>query len=221
MACVIEEVDPASDAMRYEDALERILIDAGRDPTKFLAAVFAFLHAKTRFFAQPDASKALARLLRNVKKAAPATKGVASGFLGAAPEAAAATASGAGPSAEPRAPQTNGHAQVRLIRSRGSLLHTHDWRACLAGHDAMRLTHEHVVRWQVMLCIGLRNWLWHLLSLCVPVPAVLRAVLGDVKLASTDISGQRASAHCMMCAGSRSSARGGGRAACRRSRRSP
>ncbi len=42
MACVIEEVDPASDAMRYEDALERILIDAGRDPTKFLAAVFAF-----------------------------------------------------------------------------------------------------------------------------------------------------------------------------------
>lgn len=114
MSCVIEEVDPAADAGRYEDALERILIEAGRDPTKFLAAVFAFLHAKTRFFAQPDASKVLARLLRDVRKAAPAAKGVASGFLGTAPEAAAAHASGAGPSAEPQAPapQTNGHAQV-------------------------------------------------------------------------------------------------------------
>jgi hypothetical protein len=182
MACVIEEVDPASDAMRYEDALERILIDAGRDPTKFLAAVFAFLHAKTRFFAQPDASKVLARLLRDVKKAAPATKGVASGFLGAAPEAAAAPASGAGPSAEPHAPQTNGHAQVRWIHGRGSMLHMYDWRACPADHDAMRRRMSMWSGWQVTLCIGLRNWRWHLCRYTRLFQHCWRAVLDEFKL---------------------------------------
>ena len=101
MSCVIEEIDPATDPKRYEDALERILIESGRDPTKFLAAVFAFLQAETKFFSQPDASKVLARLLRDVKKAAPPGKHV----------------SGAATVQEPHAPaaHTNGTSQVRLL----------------------------------------------------------------------------------------------------------
>ena len=118
MSCVIEEIDPAADPLRYEDALERILIESGRDATKFLAAVFAFLHAKTSFFAQPDASKVLARLLRDVKKAAPPGKGVPSGFFGSkAAEPPAKHASAAAPRQEPQAPaaHTNGTSQVRLM----------------------------------------------------------------------------------------------------------
>ena len=116
MSCVIEEIDPAADPLRYEDALERILIESSRDATKFLAAVFAFLHAKTNFFSQPDASKVLARLLRDVKKAAPPGKGVSSGFLGSkAAEPPAKHASAAAPVQEPQAPaaHTNGTSQVR------------------------------------------------------------------------------------------------------------
>ncbi|KAK9844019.1 hypothetical protein WJX81_002051 [Elliptochloris bilobata] len=116
MSCVIEEVDLASDPTRYEDALERILVESGRDATKFLAAVFAILHSKTNFFSQPDASKVLARLLRDVKKAAAPGKGVSSGFFGAAAaEPAVKHASAAAAAPEPLEPaaHTNATSQVR------------------------------------------------------------------------------------------------------------
>lgn len=117
MSCVIEEVDPAADPLRYADALERILIECGRDPAKFLGAVFAFLHAKSSFFAQPDASKVLARLLRDVKKGGVAAKGVSSGFFGgvtAEPAAKHATAASAAAPPPTPAQQINGSAQVPL-----------------------------------------------------------------------------------------------------------
>lgn len=66
--CVIEEIDPSSDPTRYDDALERILIDHQRDGKAFLAACFDFLDRKTRFFKDPSVSKTLARLLRDVKQ---------------------------------------------------------------------------------------------------------------------------------------------------------
>lgn len=118
MSCVIEEVDLAADPLRYEDALERILIESGRDPAKFLGAVFTFLHAKSSFFAQPDASKVLARLLRDVKKGGVAAKGVSSGFFGgvtAEPAAKQATAASAAAPPPMPAQQTNGSAQVPLL----------------------------------------------------------------------------------------------------------
>jgi hypothetical protein len=62
-SCVIEEIDPASDPTRYDDQLERILIDHQGDGKKFLASVFDFLDRKSRFFNDPNVSKTLARLL--------------------------------------------------------------------------------------------------------------------------------------------------------------
>lgn len=67
-SCVIEEIDPASDPTRYDDQLERILIDHQGDGKKFLASVFDFLDRKSRFFNDPNVSKTLARLLRDVKQ---------------------------------------------------------------------------------------------------------------------------------------------------------
>ena len=66
--CVIEELDPASDPTQYDDQLERILIDHQGDGKKFLASVFDFLDRKSRFFNDPNVSKTLARLLRDVKQ---------------------------------------------------------------------------------------------------------------------------------------------------------
>ena len=66
--CVIEEIDPASDPTRYDDQLERILIDHRGDGKAFLASVFNFLDRKSRFFNDPTVSKTLARLLRDVKQ---------------------------------------------------------------------------------------------------------------------------------------------------------
>lgn len=76
---VIEELDD-SDAFQFDDTLERILIAQKRDGYKFLEVVFAFLERHSSFFKQPDASKQLARLLRDVKRpASTISNGVAKG----------------------------------------------------------------------------------------------------------------------------------------------
>ena len=63
--CVIEELDP--DQFRFDDDLERIFHEHERRPKDFLAAVFDFLDRKSPFFRDPNVSKTLARLLRDVK----------------------------------------------------------------------------------------------------------------------------------------------------------
>ncbi|CAK0781081.1 hypothetical protein CVIRNUC_005280 [Coccomyxa viridis] len=63
--CVIEELDP--DQFRFDDDLERIFHEHERRPKEFLAAVFDFLDRKSPFFRDPNVSKTLARLLRDVK----------------------------------------------------------------------------------------------------------------------------------------------------------
>ena len=76
---VIEELDASSDAYKYDDQLQRIYADKKKNDYDFLTAVFAFLDRRSGFFHQPEASKHLARLLRDVKRdsnnpAAQATK---------------------------------------------------------------------------------------------------------------------------------------------------
>lgn len=63
--CVIEELDP--EQFRFDDDLERIFHDHERRPKEFLATVFDFLDRKSPFFRDPNVSKTLARLLRDVK----------------------------------------------------------------------------------------------------------------------------------------------------------
>ena len=63
--CVIEELDP--DQFRFDDDLERMFHECERQPKEFLAAVFDFLDRKSPFFRDPNVSKTLARLLRDVK----------------------------------------------------------------------------------------------------------------------------------------------------------
>lgn len=67
---VIEEIEDGEGLQShpYDDQLERVLIDQNRDGYKFLTAVFDFVDRHSKFFQQPDASKQLARLLRDVKQ---------------------------------------------------------------------------------------------------------------------------------------------------------
>lgn len=67
---VIEEIEDGEGLRShpYDDQLERVLIDQNRDGYKFLTAVFDFVDRHSKFFQQPDASKQLARLLRDVKQ---------------------------------------------------------------------------------------------------------------------------------------------------------
>ena len=80
-SCVIEEIDPADDPTRFDDALERVWIGCSRDGTAFLAAAFGFLHRRSSWFKNPEASKALARLLRDTRQGGPRAQGPPSGFL--------------------------------------------------------------------------------------------------------------------------------------------
>ena len=66
---VIEELDDDLSPAQHFDHLLRFHEDNAK---KLLAATFAFLKQKTSFFDDPDASKVLARLLRDVK--GPVTK---------------------------------------------------------------------------------------------------------------------------------------------------
>lgn len=67
-SCVIEEILPEDDPTRFDDQLERILIAHQQDGKAFLATCFDFLNRKTAFFKDPNVSKTLARLLRDVKQ---------------------------------------------------------------------------------------------------------------------------------------------------------
>jgi hypothetical protein len=63
--CVIEELD--SDQFRFDQDLERMFHEHERRPKELLATVFDFLDRKSPFFRDPNVSKTLARLLRDVK----------------------------------------------------------------------------------------------------------------------------------------------------------
>lgn len=69
-SCVIEEILPEDDPIRFDDQLERILIAHQRNGKAFLATCFDFLNRQTAFFKDPNVSKTLARLLRDVKQGA-------------------------------------------------------------------------------------------------------------------------------------------------------
>lgn len=64
-SCVITELDP--EQFRFDDDLERIYHEHERRPKELLATVFDFLDRKSPFFKDPNVSKTLARLLRDVK----------------------------------------------------------------------------------------------------------------------------------------------------------
>lgn len=74
MSCVIEEILPEDDPTRFDDELERILIAHQRDGKALLATCFDFLNRKTAFFKDPNVSKTLARLLRDVKQGSTSNK---------------------------------------------------------------------------------------------------------------------------------------------------
>ncbi|CAL8468604.1 g8144 [Coccomyxa elongata] len=67
-SCVIEEILPEEDPTRFDDQLEHILVAHQRDGKAFLATCFDFLNRNTAFFKDPNVSKTLARLLRDVKQ---------------------------------------------------------------------------------------------------------------------------------------------------------
>jgi hypothetical protein len=75
-SCVNEEIDPATDPSRFDSQLDSIFLDAhDRNGKQFLATVFDYLDRKSRFFQDPEVSKTLARLLRDVKqRGKPSTK---------------------------------------------------------------------------------------------------------------------------------------------------
>ena len=64
-SCIIEELDP--DQFRFDEDLEKMYHEHERRPKDLLATVFDFLDRKSPFFKDPNASKTLARLLRDVK----------------------------------------------------------------------------------------------------------------------------------------------------------
>ena len=66
---VIEEVDPSFDPTRFDQELDSILEDCGNDGKAFLALIFRFVDRRTDFFRPTEASKELARLLRDVRQA--------------------------------------------------------------------------------------------------------------------------------------------------------
>ena len=80
-SCIIEELDP--DQYRFDEDLAKIYHEHERRPKDFLAAIFDFLDRKSTFFKDPNVSKTLARLLRDVKtKGLPATAQPASHVAG-------------------------------------------------------------------------------------------------------------------------------------------
>ena len=65
---IIEEITDEDGATSFDGSLQEILKASGNDGKQMLASVFAFLKQNTSFFEDPEASKVLARLLRDVKK---------------------------------------------------------------------------------------------------------------------------------------------------------
>lgn len=111
-SCVIEEILPEEDPTRFDDQLEHILVAHQRDGKAFLATCFDLLNRKTAFYKDPNVSKTLARLLRDVKQSGqPAKPSV--------------------PSASTIAASTNGSSKVRVCMT--ACIHTcvvGSWRGC-------------------------------------------------------------------------------------------
>lgn len=94
----------SADPGPHDAAFEAILADARGDGRAFLAAAFDFAARRTPFFTEADASKQLARLLRDVRAehGGPAGSGLAGGFLGGrSAEAAPTTPAAAAPPPPP------------------------------------------------------------------------------------------------------------------------
>ena len=89
-APVIEEISPDEQPGPFDAELDRLLSSSRNDPYKVLTITFEFLKRKTAFFERADASKQLARLLRDVK--APAAK-PANGQAAAKPSPGPSTSS--------------------------------------------------------------------------------------------------------------------------------
>ena len=81
---VIEEISPDEQPGPFDAELDKLLSSSRNDAYKVLSTTFGFLKRKTAFFERADASKQLARLLRDVK--APAAK-AANGQSAATPPA--------------------------------------------------------------------------------------------------------------------------------------
>ena len=64
---VIEELSPDEQPGPFDTELEALLKSSRNDAYKFLSTSFEFLKRKTAFFERADASKQLARLLKEVK----------------------------------------------------------------------------------------------------------------------------------------------------------
>ena len=72
----IEEID-VDEVPKIRSPFQHIFEEHQQKPYKFLASAFEFLSQETSFFEQPDASKLLARLLRDTKAKKAPTKPVA------------------------------------------------------------------------------------------------------------------------------------------------
>ena len=64
---VITEIEEDESTSKLDDQLDRLLSAHNDDAKKYLATVFDHLNRRTSFFEDPEASKVLARLLRDVK----------------------------------------------------------------------------------------------------------------------------------------------------------
>lgn len=64
---LIEEIDEILESYTAEQLFRELLQRHDHNPKKFLAATFAFLKQGSAFFDDPEASKVLARLLRDTK----------------------------------------------------------------------------------------------------------------------------------------------------------
>ncbi len=69
----IEELD-TDEVPQPSSPFRSIFEDHQQKPYKFLASVFEFISQETPFFEQPEASKLLARLLRDTKAKKPTVK---------------------------------------------------------------------------------------------------------------------------------------------------
>ena len=64
---IIEEIDETLESYTSDQLFKELLQRHGDSPKQFLAAAFVFLKQKSGFFDDPEASKVLARLLRDTK----------------------------------------------------------------------------------------------------------------------------------------------------------
>ena len=100
---MVEEISPDEQPGPFDAELDKLLSSSRNDAYKVLSTTFEFLKRKTAFFERADASKQLARLLRDVK--APAAKAANGKQSAATPPAGPSTPSvvrlGTAPSCDP------------------------------------------------------------------------------------------------------------------------